>query len=710
MPFGSGRQNRGGNPIEYIAAAGSSGNRYFDIHKFNQAQQEFKSVQGRIYSYGSIAQVNFSRISVSPNGQYLFCSGNISPYYFFFKRVGDNWLALNFNIPFPATSNTQIYGGTWSPDSTLFVTYYTASPYLTTFVRNGDTFTQYLNFPTVSYVTYSGYDLQFNPAGNSLAASIVNQPFVIFNYVTATNTWTNVAGLPDRFTQGTNQVDSVGWNYNGTQLSAGSNGAINGVHTIIYNRSGDTFTTASNVSGVVRTFAPRFNPVNTTTIAIAGFSAPNLIIAAQNTSGVYTSTGITISGQPGNTVNRGEWSSDGQSLVLGLQASPYLSVYLQTGTNYYQSLSVSQLGLTTPITDVQWINYPKSPPNHSRFGIFFNAIPYYQEFAINGTSITNVASVIDYNPFSAQPGGGPSSGAGADLVKFNNTGSYLVTSNGNNSPYFYVYSRSSDTFTRLANPASVPASAARGFAWTNNLAGYPFTATSYLAMTNTTSPFLRIYYVTGSTITLSSLTIPVPSGGQTTATGVGWAPNDANIVVGLNSSPFYVNYNTTSSSFTIVNTATILPTSTVNSVQYSPDSSLIAMGMASSPGLMIYTVTNNTFNLTGTNITTFPNTTVYQVAWTPDSQYLGLIQSTSPYLRVYSRSVNTFTSCTITTLPLAAPVGLTWNSDGSQLYLLTASNGVWSYGKTGTTLNFISSGTQDWSLSSAAAIHYKAIF
>jgi lipopolysaccharide export system protein LptC len=61
------------------------------------------------------------------------------------------------------------------------------------------------------------------------------------------------------------------------------------------------------------------------------------------------------------------------------------------------------------------------------------------------------------------------------------------------SPFITIYKRSGDTFTKLANPATLPASTGNGVAFSSD--------DTYMAVAHSTSPFITIYKRSGDTFT-----------------------------------------------------------------------------------------------------------------------------------------------------------------------------------------------------------------
>jgi hypothetical protein len=673
---------------EYLTVGGSNSARYIDFYKFNRGSQSFKTVQGRANN----AAINsvFQDLSVSPNGLYMVASeSNASPFIDIFQRIGDNWIRMTNPATLPAA---QVYSVAWSPDSSQFLLGTNNNLMYCYQLINGR-FVRTLNLPGT---TNTGYDIQWNGTGTSVCFGGVNQVVRVLNYNQALNTFTSVA--PWLANPGTIQCDSAGFSPDGTLLATGSGQAPT---LAIYGRSGDTFTTATTIPSITRTFAVRFNPAATSgnnILSIPGFSSPFLVIANQVTTNSFTTTGITINVQPAGQVNAGEWSSDGQYLALACNVSPYLYVYARNGNTYTKLLDPVTLP-TAAASAVTWISTPNQGPNHSRVGVYYNAIPYYQEYTIDyKNTVTNLPTVIDYNPISAQPTGA------STAIALATTASFAATNIGNLSPYVYFYSRAGDTFTKTANPATLPTGLVNGIQFNSSA--------SSVALAHNTTPFVTIYNISGVTFTkiTNPTALPIATTG---AQNVAWGNGDQNLVVTTDLTPFYINYSRSGDTFTAVATATNLPPSTPQAAAYSPSSNFIAFGYAAGTArTQVSTVTNGVFNFTGTTITSSVGSVSVNknaLAWTSDSRFLAAGMATTPFIAVYVNTGTTFTQlANPATLPAGSITAVAWNYDNSVLYAQQTGGSLYSYNLVGTTLILNTSTNVDYLPTSPSQLAYSA--
>ena len=82
---------------------------------------------------------------------------------------------------------------------------------------------------------------------------------------------------------------------------------------------------------------------------------------------------------------------------------------------------------------------------------------------------------------------------------------FLSVAHGS-TPFITIYSKDADTFTKLSNPATLPADTGNGVAFSAD--------GTYLAVSHGTSPFITIYKRSGDTFTKLSnpATLPADTG------------------------------------------------------------------------------------------------------------------------------------------------------------------------------------------------------
>jgi hypothetical protein len=102
------------------------------------------------------------------------------------------------------------------------------------------------------------------------------------------------------------------------------------------------------------------------------------------------------------------------------------------------------------------------------------------------------------------------------------------------SPFVSIYKRSGDTFTKVSNPATLPAAAGYGTAFSPN--------STYLSVAHEQSPFITIYKRSGDTFTKLDNPATLPTG---QGNGTAFSANGTYLAVAHNGSPFITIYKTT---------------------------------------------------------------------------------------------------------------------------------------------------------------------
>jgi hypothetical protein len=153
----------------------------------------------------------------------------------------------------------------------------------------------------------------------------------------------------------------------------------------------------------------------------------------------------------------------------------------------------------------------------------------------------------------------------------------------NNTPFITIYNRSGDTFTKLANPATLPASTSNGVAWNHD--------GSSLAVAHATSPFITIYNRSGDTFTKLANPETLP---PNTVNDVAWSPDGSKLAVAHSTSPFITVYNRSGDTLTKLANPAVLPPSTGNDVAWSADGTLLLVGHNNAPYLTLYRLSGST--------------------------------------------------------------------------------------------------------------------
>ena len=292
------------------------------------------------------------------------------------------------------------------------------------------------------------------------------------------------------------------------------------------------------------------------------------------------------------------------------------------------------------------------------------------------------------------------SGAWRDLA-FSSDNSYLIgvkTDPAGSERGVIVYSRSGETFTKLDNPATLPAGNSFGCAASSD--------GTYFAVASQSSPFVQIYKRSGSTLTKLSNPSDLPPGA---ASGVCFSHDDTYLVVATGSSPnitiykrsgdtitklanpstlpgaayrvtfsqddvyLYVSvtngvksiaiYKRSGDTFTKLTDPTDMSTTTGNSIAASPDGKFVGLGLSGSDRVWIYERDGDTFTKLPNPAYRPPvNSNVFGITFSPDSKYMALCSPQSPYVVLYSISGSTFTRTTPSGLPTTEQYGIAYSN------------------------------------------------
>ena len=205
-----------------------------------------------------------------------------------------------------------------------------------------------------------------------------------------------------------------------------------------------------------------------------------------------------------------------------------------------------------------------------------------------------------------------------------------------------------DTFTKLPNPATMPAGSPSGVAFSSDH--------RYLAVAHATSPFVTIYHITtGDTFTKIANPASLPVG---TTGRVAFSPDTKYMALTTSVSPYITIYKITSGdTFTKLANPATLPAGWGYDVAFSADNKYMAVAHLVSPYVTIYSINEGTDTFTKlANPATLPSNGGYSVAFSSDNNYLTVGQQNSPFVNNYSinEGTNTFTAlATPATLPPA---------------------------------------------------------
>jgi hypothetical protein len=181
-----------------------------------------------------------------------------------------------------------------------------------------------------------------------------------------------------------------------------------------------------------------------------------------------------------------------------------------------------------------------------------------------------------------------------------------------NSPAVTIYERSGDTFTKLSDPASLPAGSGFSVTWSPD--------SSFLVVGSSSSPFITIYQRSGSTFTKLSDPASLPTGA---VYGASWDSTGTYLSVSHGTSRYLTIYQRSGTTFTKLSDPASLPPSTAYGVKYSPNGSYLAVAHLVSPYLTVYSVSGTTYTKL-TNPVTLPSVTCYGLDWSSDSSTIAV--------------------------------------------------------------------------------------
>lgn len=244
------------------------------------------------------------------------------------------------------------------------------------------------------------------------------------------------------------------------------------------------------------------------------------------------------------------------------------------------------------------------------------------------------------------------------------------------SPYITVYRRDGDTLTKLANPATLPASSAGTPGWNPD--------STYLAVPHALSPFITIYERDGDTLTKITDPATLPTGRGLAAS---WSPDGDLLAVAHETSPYLTVYEWDGSTLTKVANPATLPTGDGNGVAWSRDGNLLAVAHETSPYVTIYQRSGTTFTKVP-DPATLPTGDGNGASWSQGADYLAVGHDASPYLTIYQRSGTTYTKIADpASLPTGNATDVSWTPNGTVLAVShVGSPHVTTYYRSGSTL------------------------
>ena len=154
-------------------------------------------------------------------------------------------------------------------------------------------------------------------------------------------------------------------------------------------------------------------------------------------------------------------------------------------------------------------------------------------------------------------------------------GSYLF-GQFSNTPYLRVFKRSGDTFTKIADPSSLPAGAGFSSLAVNSTA-------THLAIGIAASPYVEFFSLDRDTDTLLKLAAPaVPP--TSALRSIDFAKDNSNVAIGVDTSPYLLIYNRDGDIYTKADDLDVPPTGKADAVAFSNTSIYLSAGIFAGSG------------------------------------------------------------------------------------------------------------------------------
>lgn len=480
---------------------------------------------------------------------------------------------------------------------------------------------------------------------------------VNLNLAAGTNRWNVYApGTASNYLAGKLLI-GVGVGDNGEQLQVLGATRLAGALTVTGTVTGVTKTHVG--LGNVDNTSDADKPISTATQTALDLKAP------QGTT--YTKAEIDaliLAGGSGSGFEPGDTLTTARNLIvpdwIPTDGGLYLKATYPALAAEIGQLNATANKLTNPATlpvgfngdEQQGVSYS---PDGTLMAITHFSSPFVSMYSRSGTVFTKLA-----NP-ATLPAGTPKN------CVFTSDGLYLIVVHAT-SPFFTIYavtgSGASATFTKVANPASLPSSTTEVAVSADN---------KFIAFSCINTPYVHIYQRNGTSFDkLANPAVLPPS----STSGIAFSPNSGLLVLGHNSSPWITTYSISGSTFTKLGNPATLPSMQPSRIAFSPDGTGMAMTMASTPFVNLYNVNGSTFTKLS-NPASLPTGKGFSVDYSPDSSKLVVGHAVTPFMSIYSKIGDVYTKQTNpASLPTAAVIGSDFSPSG---YYLTCALGSTPY-------------------------------
>lgn len=306
------------------------------------------------------------------------------------------------------------------------------------------------------------------------------------------------------------------------------------------------------------------------------------------------------------------FSPDGQFMAATNDTSPYHILYSISGTTFTK---LANLG-TTPAGTCNGIAFS---PDSQLLALAHDTSPFVSIYYVTGSgSSATWTKLANPSDLPANAGTG---------VAFSPDGEFLAVSNATTSPYLTIYqisgTGSSATFTKVSDPATLPAGTAWAVAFSED--------SRFLAVAHVTSPYVTIYEINGTTFTKLSDPGTLPA---STARGVAFSRDGLHLAVGHETTPFITIYSISGSTFTKLSDPSTLPDGNANRVAFSSDNQYLAVSHTTSQYVTIYRYVSGVWTKQS-DPGTLPAGNAYGIAFSPNNRFLCVNHQSSPFLTIY---------------------------------------------------------------------------
>jgi hypothetical protein len=559
---------------------------------------------------------SWNKVTVNPAGTLMVYSNYLYPAIVVYEKIGSDWV---YSQTLDETGTC--HGVQFSPDGNYLVT----SP-LKCYSVSGNVLTQ-LTLTSISgdpaVPSSTIYDIAWAPDSSKFVAVGGTTPYVFLYHVSGTTVERQFQPTPTS----SGAAYCVTWHPDGTKFFVGS--SVTPFY-MIYTYSAGNWT-GSGTTGFGITANPqsaKYSPDGTRLILLNSVSP---YVHYWTVSGAtHTKQTITMATSPGSQAYAVDWMGDSSTIgIASYGTTPYVFFYTISGNTFTKTANPAVVPYSAGALGISW-----SSADNSAY-VLSNNQPYVFIYSRSGSTFTYSSTFQAPQMIPSGANWPAAAGGQSYAASINNTASYIGVSMSS-SPYvkFYTFSPSTKIATATTQPGTLPTSAGTAISWhpTSNIA----------AIGHTSTPYLSVYSLSGSTATKLTNPTVLPAG---SATVVKWNHNGTSLIVCYTTT--YKIYNFNGSTFTDITAGiTTLPAvGTISDASWVYDgtnTSLVFTG-TTSPYIAIYNRSGDTFTKL-TNPTTLPINGADQAAWSPDGTKLALSVGTSGKgFMVYSRSGNTFT-------------------------------------------------------------------